>query len=456
MGEITEAQSEIYNYLIALGAVGLVAVYVPLHTVLHTPRSRTGYRATAIFFALLASTACFVGAALGGTLWQTLPTGVFLLFLVAIVALRVAGGWGAVRQRARAPGRFLVGVVDEGYWRDDVSKEEWMRLAEKSGAAKSLLLMGSETDQDAVAVGLMAESRWKSGGGEGVGDEVPSVDRHEAPGLAMLGLVRYRGMWMTPLLQKIREEGPLRAKLAALHHAGVFLWFLGNLMGGFAKTGWWAGHFVIEDGKRVYNGSQELRVGGIWVQSILLLIAVYALPYTRGVVRVGMTASGRLSLMWAQAILSLIIGVCSVLWAREGKVVGTNVAYGFSLAISAAAAAVWSVISVSAYGMGVKRLMHGDDDNIVEDGEAGFAARRRAYIACLLTRPRSGYIGKAPVARWGDGGKKGSRLEVVLQSDEVVSSEGELAGAAELEDVPLSAEWEVLENAAKRKKRAFL
>lgn len=462
----TKTQENVYNYLIATGVVGLIAVYVPLHAILRSSHLRTAYRAAAIFCALLSSAACFAGAGLGGKLWQTLPTGVFMLFLGAIVGLRVAGGWHVVRHRARAPKRFKAAVVEDVHWREDVSREEWNRMAARSGMGAAGLVLGGESDQDAVAVGLLGGRFWATRSGELGYEAVPLLYRHEPMGLVLLGLVQYRGRWMGPLLEKLRGATLERRMYAALHHAGALVWFLGMICGALAKTSWWPGEEVVEvlGGDPVYQGSTTLRVGGIWMQTILLLVAVFAFPYTRGVVRLGAAVAPRLALLWGQAVISLGIGLASIIWARDMKIVGTSIAYAGTLSLAAFAATAWSVLSVWAYNNGVGRLLRSaqdtsSSDEAVEEGDipfSGVSSRRRAYLACLLTRPRNGYAGKFPVVRWGDitkGGMRARGLEIALETGAADSSEdpSEPFSTSVLEDVPVDEEWSVLENAANRR-----
>lgn len=468
---ISPLQTSIYNYVISTGVLALLAVYVPLHALLRSPRVRAAYRAVAIYFALLSSAACFAGAILGGKLWQTLPTGVFMLFLGAAVGLRVAGGWHALRQRARAPKRVKAAVVDDRHWREDMSREEWSFFANRSGMSAAGLMLGAESDRDAVAVGLLRGRIWNDEiGRRGIGSEaVGAIDRHEPVGLVFLGLVKYRRKWMQPLVEALRASSTRRRVLAVVHHAGIVVWLAGMVCGSIAKTGWWPGEMIVEAAgeEPVYQGSKRLRVGGIWMQTILLLIAVFALPYTRGVVRLGASVPGRLSVLWAQALVSFAIGFASVLYAREGKVVGTSIAYAMTLSLAALVATAWSILSVWAYLVGVTRLLRGADEvdgresGIREDESGhlvGAFGRRRAYLACLLTRPRNGYAGQAPVARWGDcgfGASAANGLEVILEKDEVTASSEDPESSfhiSGLEDLPINEEWNILESAAKSRR----
>jgi hypothetical protein len=346
-------------------------------------------------------------------------------------------------------------VLEDGRWRGDCSKEEWSRMVGRAGIGRQLLLLGGEGDQDAVAVGLLRRKVWvadaEDGGGGGGAGEVKGADRHEPIGLALLGLGKYAGLWMPPLCDALRGSEARRRKLAAVHHAGVLVWLAGMAGGALAKTGFWSSHAVaVRAGKQVLGGSDKLRTGGIWIQTVLLLLAVFALPYTRGLVRFGVRIWGRLALLWAQAGVSLGLGVASVIWAREKDINGNSVAYAASLMIAAVAAAAWSVVTVAAHGAGVRRVLAGEGA-AAEDG----GARRRAYLTGLVTRPRHGYAGKSPVVRWGDLGRDGrAALEVVLERETDVSSDGRGAEKIEdegIQDEEAQQEWNVLENVANRR-----
>lgn len=390
-------------------------------------------------------------------MWQTIPTAIFMLSLALVVSLRVAGGWGSLAQSARAPGRLRASVVDNGRWRGDVSKDEWRGLVDRVGVGRCALEIAAESDQDAAAVALAVRAG-KFGDGEDAG-----VGRNEPVGLAFLGMVKYRRRWFWSLITALDRAESGRVWKGAVHHAGVLVWFAGMAAGALAKTGWWKGEGVEEGGVIVSAGSENLRVGGIWIQTILLLVAVFALPYTRGVVRLGAAVPWRMAVLWAQALLSAAVGVASLYWAREMVAVGTSVVYALVLALAAGAATAWSIVAVWAYGSGVKRVIRWGDEG--EDGGVGeqesglldLEGRRRAYLACVLTRPRHGYAGKLPVARWGDtggGGKVMSGLEIVLEREEIDSSDGKAGigfDSSVLEDVPMEDEWNMLEGAAKRR-----
>lgn len=430
---MTQYQADLYNYCIATGCIALIAVYVPLHAILPSPGLCAAYRVCAIFFALLSAASCFAGAALGGKLWQTLPTGVLLLLLAATIAIRVAGGWHSVAHRIGETKRLMAAVIEDKHWSEDVSRAEWSHMAERTGLGVRGLLLGGESDQDTVAVGLLRNRLWGEPGAYERGPEaVSSQDRNEPKGLAFLGLVAHRAKWMGPLLEGLKFTSEKRMIYTWLHHAGVLVWLAGLVCGAIAKTGWWPGlaEVKVVGQKADSLGGDELRVFGIWMQAILLLTTVFALPYTRGVARIGVDVRGRMVVLWGQALASLALGVASITWARELKVVETSVAYARTLVLSGFVATAWSIISVNAYGTGVKKLlrvageMEKTTPEITEEGFgplAGTPGRRLAYLACLLTRPRPGHNGEFPVVRWGDEGmtrRKGRVLEVVLEVEE--------------------------------------
>lgn len=453
----TRVQSLVYNYLISIGCIALVAVMVPLHTLFHSSSARFAWLAIALFCATLSGVAACVGAGLGGILWQAIPTGVFMLFLALLILLQIVGGWHVLRQRARAPGRVKVAVLEDRHWRDDVSKDEYARLISSSGVSGRALRLGSEPDQDAVATALFTMgARGRSSGPKHVTDPssvenyataellhgqnaVPTLNvpshrtRHEPSGLVLLGGVKYAQLWLDLLVEALRRQN--RWHLVLLHHLCMVVWWLGMFLGALNKTG------IYTDKT---GGSLDLRTGGIWIQALLLLFAVYLLPYTRGVVRFGSRVWPRVILLIAQAAISLALGICMIIFGREKASKGTNIAYAISLLIAATAAALWSIASVCAYQIVVQRLIASPatDEN----------RKTRAYLAALITRPRHGYQGTAPVMRWGEVDRRGyAALEVSLDEDIEASSEGVNPLQDTVQDTEASHEWTLLNAAANRR-----
>lgn len=452
--EITDNERRLYNYVIVVGVVALLAVLVPLHSIFRSQTARTFYRAMAITSALLGSSACFLGASMGGTLWQALPTGVFLIFLGGLVALRVVGGFDMVQKGVRGgdTSRINAACLDRGMWRSDMGKEEWEKTAEGMGLGRGLLLLGGENDQDVVAVGLLRKKLWQVGGDMNQAGDAPSIkigDRNEPMGVTILGLVPYEERWLAPVLQLLASDSPRRQRIASAHHVAMVIWLIGMLAGALAKTGWWPAQVLANTNKVVGNGN--LRTIGIWLQTLLLLIAVFALPITRGCVRFGARASWRLALVYMQAAASLAIGIAMLARAREPKFDGNNVAYALALAVAAAAAGIWSLLSVWAYGAGVQRLLRGRADG----GELGSDERKlRAYLAALITRPRYGYVEKRAAARWGDvgnDGRAGLEVQLELESDKTEANTGREASDAVAEvDEEAASEWAALEGRMKK------
>lgn len=460
--EMTSTQKRVYNYVIVVGVLALIAVLVPLHSILRSQKARKIYRSAAITSAIVGSSACFAGAAMGGVLWQSLPTGVFLLFLGATVGLRVVGGFDIVRKGVRLSQSSLTekrrdqsiissAYVHNGQWRSEMSEMEWESRAAGAGLSRGLLLLGGEKDQDAVAVGLLRKKLWEVGEDDsltGMASPVELVDRHETRGVAILGLVPYGSRWMAPLLNLLAKDSSRRRRVAAFHHFAMFLWLAGMLCGTVAKTGWWPAeapdHFV---------GPNILRVMGIWLESLLLFVAIFALPYSRGCVRLGARASGRLISIYIQATASVSIGVSLLVCGREEEVDGNNLAYAVALAAASVAAAAWSVLSVWAYGACVEMLLRGRADG---EETAGNEVPLRAYLAALITRPRYGYLDSKPAARWGDvdqNGRAGLEVQLELESrrDLSLKSFEHMEIETELEE-SASAEWNMLERESRKKK----
>jgi hypothetical protein len=70
-------------------------------------------------------------------------------------------------------------------------------------------------------------------------------------------------------------------------------------------------------------------------------------------------------------------------------------------------------------------------------------------LACLVTRPRHGFVGKAPAARWGDVDGRAA-LEVALESEPDLSSEGHIEEIT-VEDEEARGEWAALESKMNRR-----
>lgn len=432
-----------YNYLISVGTIALVAVYLPLHAVAGSAFGRFVWLSLGMFCAVVSASAAFWGASLGGVLWQSVPTGIFMLFLALLIALQIAGGWHVVQQRARAPGRISLTILEDRHWKGDVSKEEYNRLVSMSTVSARLLRAGSEADHDAVAVVLarMLRRPW-SLARAALGPVETDTDaakflhmRHEPNGLVLLGSIKYAPLWLKELMGALQKQP--RTSLATFHHICVAVWWIGMLLGALAKTG-----FIPVTTTSVR--SEDLRTAGIWLQALLQLIAVYAFPYMRNVVRYGMNVGLRLIVMSSMAIVSLVIGVTSLIFAREDSRKGNLIAYAFALLLAATAASAWSIISVTSYRAAVRYLLARPS----EDEQAG--RRLTAYLAALITRPRHGYRGTSPVLRWGDMQPDGrAALEIPVDSDrDNLSSEGPDDRTF---DAEAGAQWNMLEAAAGRR-----
>lgn len=529
-GNLSRTEKKAYNYIIAVGCFALVAVYIPLTAVLTSRRARNTFQILALLAALASSVASFVGAVLGGTLWQTLPTGVFMLFLAALVGVRFAGGWHVVRQRARAPNRIRLSILEDRHWRADVSKDEYARLVANAGVTREMVILGAESDQDAVAIGLIRKGLWKSlsdqsggarldagAGSNGAGRtggapnanppgqagltqdaahtqigalngdsdksyasgasrgtlrlagrSVPFIDRHEPNGLLLIGAIKHAGIWMNPLLDALRASIPKARQLVLAHDVAMAMWWAGMALGALAKTG-----FTGEMGE--FSGSTGLRDGGIWLQTVLLLLAIFTLPYTRAVSRYGVRVVKRLMVAFSQGVLSLGLGIAMIIAAREKDIDGNLVAYAGGLLLAASAATIWSFLAMHTHlsvlqrlvteGSGMRRSvpkgggLRGD----VEGGRAvagrssdapaplSLQQKRTAYLAALATRPRHGYTtGQNPIISWGEAGPGGrAPLEVIVEYDEDVSTEDPDPAT---HDAEAGHEWAILEGAARKKR----
>jgi hypothetical protein len=463
---VSDTESIVYNYVIAVGAFALIAVYIPLHALLHS-RTRLVWQGFALGAAFVSGTAAVTGAALGGVLWQAIPTGVFMLFLALLIMLQMVGGLHSLRQRARAKGRVRVCVLDIGAarsdledggddiegarWKDDISRDEYGALVVQSGVSMRLLQLGAESDQDAVGVAL---ATGLYGGGRRASDEdgrsraairSTAMRRplHEPSGLLLLGSVPLARRWLRPLLDAVRAQQ--RARYAAVHHVCMFAWWVGMVLGAVAKTGFW---------RDKGSANESIRTAGIWIQAVLLVIAVYSFPFVRGVVRFGTRLWPRLSVLFLQSALSLGWGVCMAVLAREKDRKGNLIAYAAALVAAATAGAVWSVVAVWGYRSAERRLL-GVPQEALDGERRGW--REYAYVAALLTRPRYGYSGaECAVMRWGDVEISGqSTLEVALSAG---TDLGSSSGGAEreahesyAEEEQAMAEWDKLDHAAGRR-----
>lgn len=451
--KLRDGEKITYNYIISVGCIALVAVMVPIHVLFHSSSARFAWLALALVCAALSGVAACVGAGLGAILWQAIPTGVFMIFLALLILLQIVGGWHVLRQRARAPGRVKVAVLEDRHWRDDVSKDEYARLVAQSGVSIRALRLGAEPDQDAVAAALVGmrprnNTRRKNdfpsdnrNPAEFSNSQVAAVPglslsqraRHEPSGLVMLGGIKYARLWLDLILEALRRQN--RWHLVILHHACMVTWWTGMFLGAFNKTG------IYKD---TSGGNMNLRTGGIWIQALLLLLAVYLLPYTRAIVRFGSRVWPRALLLVAQAAISLALGICMVVFGREKESDGNNIAYAVSLLIAATAAALWSIVAVCSYQTVVQRLVSlpANDEN----------HKVRAYMTALVTRPRHGYQGSAPVMRWGEVDRKGfAALEVSLDEDIEASSEGVTVADDTIPDTEAHREWNLLHAAANRR-----
>jgi hypothetical protein len=214
------------------------------------------------------------------------------------------------------------------------------------------------------------------------------------------------------------------------------------LAGALAKTG-----FVLDNG----GGNESFRTSGIWIQTVLLVIAVYTFPFVRGIVRFGTRLWPRLVILVGQSILSLAWGVCMMALAREKNRKGNLIAYATALALAAIAATAWSIIAVWSHARVERRIL-----SVPLEALRSVRRERKefAYTAALLTRPRYGYSGTGiAVMRWGDIGADGkSPLEISLADGaDIMSSSGGMEGrddAAMVDDTQAVAEWDLIEHAA--------
>jgi hypothetical protein len=445
-----------YQYVIAAGVIPVVAAIVPLHALLpHT--GRIVWHTVAFITALASGIAAIIGATLAhrikpyaGTLWQAIPTAVLMLSLALLIQIQVIGGWNILRLRARARGRILIATLRERHWRDNVSTEEYARIIVAAGLRSRLLRFGSEPDQDAAVVAVLPTMRrWMAAshsGGEFAGavggDEVmmgladPSGrmhPRHEPSGLALLGSVRYASLWLEDLLHAVRRQP--RSAHAIVHNVCVILWWLGMISGALSKTGFNA----RTDPGNMSRGVKNLRTAGIWLQAFLLVIGIYIFPYTRAMGRYGTRFWPRAVVLIIQTASSLGIGVPMLVFVREVKLNHNLIAYAVALMIAATACAMWCLVSVTAHQEAVRILLARD------------ATRNRnstAYIAAIVTRPRHGYQGNAPVLRWGELDRHGrAALEISLEKEVDMSVDGAMDELVLENEAGL--EWNKLESAAR-------
>lgn len=448
----TSAEARAYNYVIAIGCLALVAVYVPAHVVFGA-RGRIVWLGLGLATGAISAVAAIVGAAIGGTLWQVLPTAIFMLFLSILILLQILGGWHVLRQQARAPGRISASILEERHWRADVSRDEYARLVAASNIGLNPLLpLASQADQDAVAVAVytklktseknLAAAAIEPTNLGGVGTNPNNIEgarsvarpRHEPIGLIILGSVRLASVWLEQLLDRLAADRGRRNKVSIFHHVCMAVWWLGMLLGALAKTG-----FMPDEN----GGSDNLRTSGIWIQALLLLIAVYGFPYSRSIVRYGARMQFRSALLALQAIVSFVIGVVSIALAREPIRDGNLIAYAISLMIAATAAAVWSSVAVLSYAKVVTYILSR------RSIEETVGRRFTAYVAALLTRPRHGYDARGqPTLQWGDADKNGQAPLIV----HVDPNEGDVTSDGVDDRVmtqEAGAEWAMLEQAAR-------
>jgi hypothetical protein len=243
-------------------------------------------------------------------------------------------------------------------------------------------------------------------------------------------------IWLEDLLNAVRRQP--RATLAMLHHVCVLLWLAGMIFGALSKTGYNAPSSGEVD---LSAGIKRLREVGMWVQAILLVIAIYGFPYTRGISRYGTRVWPRAALLFSQTFISLGIGIAMVALIKENKPNQNLIAFAVALAICSIACAVWCLISVSAYQQAINILLA---RNPLRNQKA------TAFIAAIVTRPRHGYRGNIPVLCWGDRDRKGhAALEVLLEAE---TDMADVDGINErVLDNAGDAEWHMLASAARSK-----
>jgi hypothetical protein len=467
----------VYQYFIVAGVIAMIAVLVPLHALL-PHNGRVLWHAVALVAALASGISSIIGATFAnriqpnnGTLWQTVGTAVFMLFLAFLIQVQVVGGWNLIRQRARLPGRIVLATLEGHHWRDNVSAEQYENLVTTSGVGRNLLRFGSEPDQDAaVSAALLTLRRWAAASSETTstasgrssvssgrsrgerelvdddvrGDDVVcapadltgrSYPLHEPNGLVLLGSVSHAPLWLEVLLESIRRQP--RSSLALAHHACVVLWWVGMICGALSKTGFNA----RADAWDMRQSVRNLRTAGIWIQTVLLVIGMYAFPYTRSIARYGTRVWPRMAVLVTQSVASFAIGIALLVVVHERKRNQNLIAYAVALMASATACALWCLVSVNAYQQAIRLLL----------GRSPMYKRNAmAFLTAIVTRPRHGYQGNTPVLRWGDLDNTGhAALEVPLEKEVEASFDEGLEDR--LMDDDAGSEWRSLEAAAKGK-----
>jgi hypothetical protein len=449
-----------YQYVIVVGVFAVIAVLVPLHAIL-PQAGRLVWHTLALIAALASGIAAIIGATFAssldpsnGTIWQSIPTAALMLFLAFLIQVQVVGGWHVVRLRARARGRILLTILEDGHWRDDVSADEYARLVAASGLSSNLLRFGAEPDQDAAVVSILPTmKRWARTTGSGSSGKFDVAagasgmfeghadlsgrlhTRHEPSGLVILGSVRYASLWLEDLLNAVRNQS--RSSLAYVHHVCIFLWWVGMMAGALSKTGFNA----VKDAPDLSAGVKNLRTSGIWIEALLLVIGMYAFPYTRSIARYGTRIWPRMALLGFQTLASFSVGVAMLAVVRQESRNQNLIAYAVSLMVAATACALWCIFSVEAYRHAIRILL---SRNPLVDRKA------TAFIAAVITRPRQGYQGNTPVLRWGDLDETGhAALEVVLDHNVEVPIEDAIE--ERLFDDEAGVEWRQLESAAKHR-----
>jgi hypothetical protein len=447
-----------YQYVIVVGVFAVIAVLVPVHALL-PQAGRVVWHTMALVAALASGIAAIVGATFahdldpaGGTIWQSIPTAVLMLFLAFLIQIQVVGGWHVVRLRSRARGRVLLSVLEDRHWRDEVSGEEYSRLVAATGLGSVILRFGAETDQDAAVVAVLSTMRHFAAAqkpsvgrrqdhpvtiSELVGGPADPTGRthtrHEPFGLVLLGGVRYSHLWLEELLDAIRRQP--RASLANLHHVCIVLWWAGMMLGALSKTGFNARKDPVGMSQAVKN----LRTSGIWIEALLLVMGMYVFPYTRSIARYGARIFPRLALLLFQTVASFGVGLAMIIAVRQENRNQNLIAYAISLMVASTACALWCLVAVVAYQRAIRILL---------STNPAIQRKATAYIAAVVTRPRHGYQGNMPVLRWGDIDRSGmAALEVPL--DHNVEMPVDDAVEDRLVDNEAGVEWRMLESAAK-------
>lgn len=439
--ELSASEARTYNYLIALGCLALVAIYVPL-TVLRRSSARTACYLGALVAAMISVAACLAGVALGGPKWQTLPTAAFMTLVAGVVGLRAVGGRRRLEKRKGAANFELVSIASvdaSGRWVPETPRETFAEMVAAAGLRWEHLKAGEQQDRDAAAVSAIGwRSLWNPT--DAKKDEATEVtvkaDPYEPAGHAILASVASKDSWMPPLIGVLSQGERSRRMHAVIHTVLVGLWWLGMGLGALAKTGFVSVGGTVDDAW----GNDTIRSFAIWIQTVLLIFAVFSFPLTRRVVRFEESKVLH-ALAIFETALSLGMGVASLIWGREGEVNGNLVAYAVSLMVAATAAAVWSAIAVFAYVLAVRRIVAGWTEGRGD-------ARVHAYLAAVVTRPRHGYILGRPALLWGRPGKDGNApLAAVLDAPGSTALSADFQEDVAEQDPEAGAEWAQLEAA---------